>query len=147
MRAAGLADDAVEHGDFTEAGGERAAAALLADHPDLDGIVVASDLMAAGALKVLAATGRRVPDDVAVVGYDDLGVAERTTPALTTVRNPSRRWPSAPPGCSSSRSTAHGSGRPMRRDHPAAAGPPRQRLTRRSHSQRFAGTSTRPLRL
>ena len=44
--------------------------------------------MAAGALRVLAAAGRRVPDDVAVVGYDDLGVAERTTPPLTTVRQP-----------------------------------------------------------
>ena len=82
------ADDAVEHGDFTEDSGERAAEALLARHPDLDGLVVASDLMAAGALRVLAALGRRVPDDIAVVGYDDLGVAERTTPPLTTVRQP-----------------------------------------------------------
>ena len=57
-------------------------------HPDLDGLVVASDLMAAGALRVLAEMGRRVPDDIAVVGYDDLGVAERTTPPLTTVRQP-----------------------------------------------------------
>ena len=88
MAAAGLPDDAVVHGDFTEDGGQRAAEALMAAHPDLDGLVVASDLMASGALKVLVASGRRVPDDVAVVGYDDLGVAERTTPALTTVRQP-----------------------------------------------------------
>ncbi len=57
-------------------------------HPDLDGLVVASDLMAAGALRVLAELGRRVPDDIAVVGFDDLGVAERTSPPLTTVRQP-----------------------------------------------------------
>jgi DNA-binding LacI/PurR family transcriptional regulator len=88
MRKAGLSDDAVVHGDFTESGGESAAAQLLAQHPDLDGIAVASDLMAAGALRTLARTGRRVPDDVAVVGYDDLGVAERTTPPLTTVHAP-----------------------------------------------------------
>jgi DNA-binding LacI/PurR family transcriptional regulator len=44
--------------------------------------------MAAGALRVLTESGRRVPDDVAVVGYDDLGVAERTSPPLTTVRQP-----------------------------------------------------------
>ena len=88
LRAAGQPTDAVEHGDFTEAGGAAAATALLERHPDLDGLVVASDLMAAGALTVLAARGLRVPEDVAVVGYDDLGVAERTTPALTTVRNP-----------------------------------------------------------
>lgn len=88
MAAAGMADDAVVHGDFTEAGGQRAAEQLMAEHPDLDGIVVASDLMALGALRVLATLGRRVPDDVAVVGFDDLGVAERTTPPLTTVRQP-----------------------------------------------------------
>ncbi|KRC57029.1 MULTISPECIES: LacI family DNA-binding transcriptional regulator [unclassified Nocardioides] len=88
LRAAGLADDLVEHGDFTEVGGEAAARLLLERAPDLDGIVAASDLMAAGALRVLAEAGRVVPDDVAVVGYDDVGVPERTSPTLTTVRNP-----------------------------------------------------------
>ena len=86
MGAADLPTDAVAIGDFTETGGEAAARELMERHPDLDGIAVASDLMAAGALRVLAESGRRVPDDVAVVGYDDLGVAERTSPALTTVR-------------------------------------------------------------
>ena len=61
LRDAGLPDDAVANGDFTELGGEAAAAELLARHPDLDGLVVASDLMAVGALRVLAAAGRRVP--------------------------------------------------------------------------------------
>lgn len=88
VRDAGLPDDAVANGDFTERGGHAAATELLARHPDLDGLVVASDLMATGALRVLAATGRRVPDDIAVTGYDDLGIAERTDPPLTTVRNP-----------------------------------------------------------
>lgn len=88
MRAAGLAEDAVEHGDFTESGGAAAARALLERVPDLDGLFVASDLMAAGALDVLAAAGKRVPEDVAVVGYDDLGVADRLNPPLTTVRQP-----------------------------------------------------------
>lgn len=88
MTAAGLATDAVEQGDFTEDGGELATRLLLERHPELDGIFVASDLMAVGALRVLAELGRRVPEDVAVVGYDDLGVAERTSPPLTTVSNP-----------------------------------------------------------
>ncbi|MFC6695031.1 LacI family DNA-binding transcriptional regulator [Nocardioides daphniae] len=88
MREAGQPLDVVEQGDFTEEGGARATRALLERHGDLDGLFVASDLMAAGALRVLAEAGRRVPDDVAVVGYDDLGVAERTTPPLTTVSNP-----------------------------------------------------------
>lgn len=86
VRAAGLRDDGVAHGDFTETGGRAAAHRLLTDHPDLDGIVAASDLMAAGALSALEEAGRRVPHDVAVIGYDDLGVAERTSPALTTMR-------------------------------------------------------------
>lgn len=89
MQGAGLEGVAVEPGDFTEEGGARAAQALLERHGDeLDGLFVASDLMAAGALRVLLGAGRRVPDDVALVGYDDLGVAERTSPALTTVSNP-----------------------------------------------------------
>jgi DNA-binding LacI/PurR family transcriptional regulator len=88
MADAGLTSDAVVHGDFTERGGERAAADLLSRAPDLDGLVVASDLMAMGALRFLTLSGRRVPDDVAVVGYDDLGLAESTDPPLTTVRNP-----------------------------------------------------------
>jgi DNA-binding LacI/PurR family transcriptional regulator len=88
MAAAGLPDAAVEHGDFTEDSGDRAARALMARHPGLDGLVVANDLMAVGALRVLAELGRRVPDDVAVVGFDDLGIGERTTPTLTTVRQP-----------------------------------------------------------
>ena len=88
--AAGQDDKAVEHGDFTEHGGEAAAKKLLDRHPELDGIVVASDLMAVGALKVLKAAGRRVPEDVAVIGYDDLGVSERADPPLTTIRNPIR---------------------------------------------------------
>lgn len=88
LRDAGLPDDAVAYGDFTELGGQAAAAALLAEHPDIDGLMVASDLMALGAMRSLAAAGRRVPDDIAVTGYDDLGVAERTDPPLTTIRNP-----------------------------------------------------------
>ncbi|SFB94257.1 transcriptional regulator, LacI family [Nocardioides terrae] len=88
LAAAGLPAHAVVEGDFTEDGGTRACTTLLDLHPDLDGIFVASDLMAAGALRVLNARRRRVPEDVAVVGYDDLGTAERTEPPLTTLRNP-----------------------------------------------------------
>jgi len=85
---AGLPHDAVATGDFTTSGGAHAARALLDAHPDLDALFVASDLMAAGALGVLAQAGRAVPDDVAMVGYDDLAVALSTSPPLTTVANP-----------------------------------------------------------
>jgi DNA-binding LacI/PurR family transcriptional regulator len=79
---------AIAEGDFTQAGGERAMARLLAEHPGVDGVFAANDLMAAGALHVLREQGRRVPEDVAVVGFDDSSAALSARPALTTVRQP-----------------------------------------------------------
>ncbi|MDQ1050047.1 LacI family DNA-binding transcriptional regulator [Streptomyces sp. V4I2] len=74
-------------GDFTPAGGERAMRELLDHRPDVDAVFAANDLTAAGALRVLREHGRRVPEDVAVIGFDDmLPVAEQTDPPLTTVR-------------------------------------------------------------
>jgi len=75
-------------GDFTEAGGMTLAQELLARRPDLDAIFAASDLMATGALHALRSSGRTVPDDVAVVGFDDSPSAPYTDPPLTTVRQP-----------------------------------------------------------
>ncbi|MEW1699273.1 LacI family DNA-binding transcriptional regulator [Streptomyces sp. NPDC093249] len=73
-------------GDFTEESGARAMAELLDRRPDVDGVFVANDLMAAGALLTLRERGLRVPEDVAVVGFDDMAsVVRRTDPALTTV--------------------------------------------------------------
>jgi DNA-binding LacI/PurR family transcriptional regulator len=73
--------------DFTQEGGAKAMERLLAARPDIDAVFAASDLMAAGALSVLAAN-RRVPEDVAVVGFDDSPIATSTRPALTSVRQP-----------------------------------------------------------
>lgn len=75
-------------GDFTQASGSDAMTRLLELRPDIDAVFAASDLMAAGALSVLASTGRRVPRDVALVGYDDSPVATSTTPQLTSVHQP-----------------------------------------------------------
>ncbi|HYF73162.1 MAG TPA: LacI family DNA-binding transcriptional regulator [Nocardioides sp.] len=88
LAEAGLDTDLVAYADFTEEGGARACADLLDADDGIDGIFAASDLMAQGAMRELAARGLRVPDDVAIVGYDDLGVAERTDPPLTTLHNP-----------------------------------------------------------
>jgi DNA-binding LacI/PurR family transcriptional regulator len=76
----------VASGDFTEISGQRATERLLAEHPDLDAIFAASDLMALGALRALREAGRRVPEDVAVVGFDDAAMAAYSDPPLTTVR-------------------------------------------------------------
>jgi DNA-binding LacI/PurR family transcriptional regulator len=75
-------------GDFTREGGEAGMTALLSRCPDVDGVFAASDLMAQGALAVLRAAGRRVPEDVAVVGFDDSSAALACEPPLTTVRQP-----------------------------------------------------------
>ncbi|GAA3123037.1 LacI family DNA-binding transcriptional regulator [Planomonospora alba] len=81
----------IEHGDWTQLSGESAMARLLQRVPDLDAVFVASDLMAAGALSTLRMAGRRVPQDVAVGGFDDSSVAATTHPPLTTVRQPLAR--------------------------------------------------------
>ena len=78
----------VENGDFSKDAGARAMKALLRRHPDLDGVFVANDPMAIGALETLQGLGRRVPDDVAVIGFDDVADAAATDPPLTTVRQP-----------------------------------------------------------
>jgi DNA-binding LacI/PurR family transcriptional regulator len=75
-------------GSYTQESGERAMEQLLAEQPDVDGIFVANDLMALGALMVLRDHGRRVPDEVAVVGFDDSSAALISRPPLTTVRQP-----------------------------------------------------------
>ncbi len=78
----------VAHGDFSEESGERAMRELLERAPELDAVFAASDLMAVGALRALRASGRKVPDDVALVGFDDSHAARLTDPQLTTVRQP-----------------------------------------------------------
>ena len=85
LRAAGL-PEVVTRTDFTRPAAAAAACRLLGRHPDLDAIFVASDLMATAVLQVLAAAGRRVPADVAVVGFDDSPPALMTVPTLSTVR-------------------------------------------------------------
>lgn len=73
-------------GDFTRTGGRRAMSELLDACPYLDAVFVASDQMAEGALAALQLAGRRVPEDVAVVGFDDFAAAAEL--GLTTVVNP-----------------------------------------------------------
>ena len=75
-------------GDFTRGSGMHAMRRLLADDPQLDADFVASDLMAHGALQALKDAGRRVPEDVAVIGFDDFEISRLSDPPLTTVRQP-----------------------------------------------------------
>ncbi|GHF38452.1 LacI family transcriptional regulator [Kitasatospora xanthocidica] len=79
---------AVAYGDFSSVSGEHAMRWLLDQHPELDAVFAASDQMAAGALRTLRRHGLRVPEDVALIGFDDAPVAARCRPGLTTVRQP-----------------------------------------------------------
>ncbi len=90
LEAAGMKrDESLEaFGDFTQDAGIATMKRLLAARPDIDAVFAASDLMAAGAITVLDAAGRRVPEDVAVVGYDDSAIAVTLRPPLTSVRQP-----------------------------------------------------------
>lgn len=83
----GVEPGPVDRGEFTMPSGAAAAARLLQSGA-FDGIFAQNDLMAAGALRVLADGGLRVPQDVSVVGFDDTVVASTASPPLTSVRQP-----------------------------------------------------------
>ncbi|MEV4347583.1 LacI family DNA-binding transcriptional regulator [Actinoplanes sp. NPDC049596] len=83
-----VGDGPVAFGDFSEESGAAAMYRLLEQYPDLDAVFAASDMMAAGALRVLRQFGRRVPQDVAVIGFDDSVIVRHTDPPLTSVDQP-----------------------------------------------------------
>ncbi|MDJ0460268.1 LacI family DNA-binding transcriptional regulator [Streptomyces sp. H27-C3] len=78
----------IAEGDFTVESGATAMVRLLAEHPDIDGVFAANDLMAQGVCQALREAGKRVPEDVAVIGFDDSSAAVGCRPPLTTIRQP-----------------------------------------------------------
>jgi DNA-binding LacI/PurR family transcriptional regulator len=89
MAEHGVADKAVVvDGDFSEESGAQAVETLIATGADFDGIVFANDDMAFGGLTALKEHGLRVPEDVAIVGFDDFGLSRLTTPGITTIHVP-----------------------------------------------------------
>lgn len=87
LEAAGIAFDPalVRDAEYSYEGGSAQAAALLAEVDDLDGLFCATDVIAIGAMRALHEAGRRVPQDVRVVGFDDVSLAAFTTPSLTSI--------------------------------------------------------------
>ncbi|MFJ9770473.1 LacI family DNA-binding transcriptional regulator [Kitasatospora sp. NPDC101157] len=88
MAAVAAVRPAVVYGDFSSASGEHAMQRLLDQYPEVNAVFAASDQMAAGALRTLRRHGLRVPEDVALIGFDDAPLAARCRPGLTTVRQP-----------------------------------------------------------
>jgi DNA-binding LacI/PurR family transcriptional regulator len=90
LKAAGIAytEDLVEYGDFTLQSGKEAMTKLLQRHPPPTAVFVASDTVALGALQAIRACGLRAPEDIALVGFDDIPFAELVEPPLTTIRLP-----------------------------------------------------------
>ncbi len=76
----------VVYGDYTFGSGITAMQRLLDQAPDLDAVFVNSDLMAIGAIQAIQESGKRVPEEIAVVGYDDLSIAMYNNLPLTTIR-------------------------------------------------------------
>lgn len=88
---AGLPDGMAElvfQGDFNEASGWAAGRRIAQTRPRPDAVFAANDMMAIGCLAALGEAGLRVPDDIALAGFDDIPIARYVAPALTTIRVP-----------------------------------------------------------
>ncbi|MGB9780682.1 LacI family DNA-binding transcriptional regulator [Caldanaerobacter subterraneus] len=72
--------------DFTQEGGYNAFKTLIFEHPEITAIFHASDLMAMGSYRAAKDLGMRIPEDISLVGFDDIELASLITPALTTIR-------------------------------------------------------------
>lgn len=78
----------VQSGDWSALSGERAMCDMLKSHPEVEAVFVCNDSMALGAMKAARAAGRQCPDDLAIIGFDDVPEAPFFAPPLTTVRQP-----------------------------------------------------------
>lgn len=89
-RGISVNEDWIVHGDFTEISGYYGMQRLLSHKPDA--VFAGSDTMAMGAIRAIKQAGLSVPEDIAIVGYDDLPPARMTSPSLTTIRQPIHRF-------------------------------------------------------
>jgi LacI family transcriptional regulator len=79
-------ESTIAHGDWSAGSGERCTHLLLEWHPELDAVFACNDQMALGVLKAARQLGRRVPEDLAVIGFDDIPESAYFYPPLTTIR-------------------------------------------------------------
>jgi DNA-binding LacI/PurR family transcriptional regulator len=76
----------IDYGDYSNTSGAEAMTRLLKKVSDIDAVFVCSDLMAIAAMDAIREQGRRIPEDIVVVGYDGLSITEHSNPPLTTIR-------------------------------------------------------------
>lgn len=81
-----VSNELIVYGEFYNVMGAVGIKRLLESSPDIDAVFINSDLMAISAMDAIREAGKKVPEDIAVVGYDDLSIAEHSNPPLTTIR-------------------------------------------------------------
>ena len=88
LNAVGLKPDPtkVVYADYSNAAGNEGMHKLLDQDPEIDAVFTNSDFIAIGAMDAIRERGKRVPEDVSVIGYDDISLAQYCNPPLTTVR-------------------------------------------------------------
>jgi LacI family transcriptional regulator len=84
----GFDDSMTETGDLSIRGGYEAMISLLRKNSDITAVFIAADMMAIGAIKAIKDSGKRVPEDISVIGFDDIPESEYADPPLTTIRQP-----------------------------------------------------------
>lgn len=90
MNSIGVSDEqlVIENGKYSYYGGYQAMKTILERDSSITGVFAANDLMGMGAIQAIHDSGRKVPEDISVIGYDDIEPTEYCTPKLTTVRQP-----------------------------------------------------------
>ena len=78
----------LQEGDYTPASGYEAMQRMLKNVPELTAVFVASDVVAVGAIQAIHQAGKRIPEDIAIIGFDDIPIAAHLTPPLSTIRLP-----------------------------------------------------------
>ena len=91
QRGIDLNSELIEVGDFSELGGYRAMVRLLANTTDFSAVIALNDQMAYGAMLALSESGLSIPEDISLVGFDDLPHSAYTVPPLTTISQPVNR--------------------------------------------------------
>lgn len=98
LQDAGMDDSMRYEGDFTLQTAEAIGVRLITEHPEVDAVFAANDLTAVGIINALRAAGRRVPEDVRVIGFDDSPLCLGTHPQLTSLTNPAKELAHAATG-------------------------------------------------